>query len=91
MRRWYGLLLGADGRARLIKSLDGEKVLAEAPCEWILGRTYALELTVRGRAIIASVDGKELLRAEDGDLATGGIALVADEGRVGVDEVIVRP
>lgn len=91
MRRWYGLLLCADGQAQLVKSLDGEQVLAEAAYEWVLDRTYQLELTVSGADLVASVDGKELFRAHDGDLATGGIALVADEGTVSVDEVAVRP
>jgi hypothetical protein len=91
MRRWYGLLLCADGRARLVKSLDGEHVLAEAVCDWVLDRTYTLELTVCGSELVAFVDGKELLRAVDGDLATGGIALVADEGKLDVDEIAVRP
>ena len=91
MRRWYGLLLCADDRVRLVKSLDGEQVLAETEYAWELDRTYTLELIVRGGELVASIDGREVLRANDGDLATGGIALVADEGRVDVDEVAVRP
>jgi ADP-ribosylglycohydrolase len=91
MRRWYGLLLCADNRARLVKSLDGEQVLAEAPYAWDLDRSYRLDLTVCRGELTASIDGTVVLRAKDGDLATGGIALVADEGRVDVDEVAVRP
>jgi ADP-ribosylglycohydrolase len=93
MRRWYGLLLCADGAARLVKSLDGEQVLAEAPCAWELDRTYQLSLTVRGAQVSASVDGEQIFDLEDADrpLLGGAIALVVDEGRVDVDDVTVRP
>ncbi len=90
MRRWYGLLLCADHRVRLVKALDGETVLAEAACPWELGRTYNLQLSARGPQLIASVDGAEVLRAEDADLRSGAIGLDADEGRVEVDDVWVR-
>ncbi len=93
MRRWYGLLLCADNHVRLVKALDGEQVLAEAACPWVLDRTYQLALSVHGSQIAASVDGKQIFQIEDGDrpLAEGAVALVADAGRVDVDDVVVRP
>ena len=93
MRRGYGLLLCADHQVRLMKSLDGERVLAEAPCLWELDRTYLLALSVHGSWIIGSVDGAEFFRFEDTDrpLLEGAIAMVADEGRVDVGDVTVRP
>jgi ADP-ribosylglycohydrolase len=93
MRRWYGLLLGANKRVRLVKALDGERVLAEAPFTWSMGQTYALELTVRGTDLVARIDGQDVLHATDDahPLQGGGIALVVDEGRLDVDDVAVSP
>ncbi len=93
VRRWYGLLLCADGRARLVKALDGEQVLAAADCHWELDRTYDLVLSVRGDELVGVVDGQELFRVVDDDrpLLSGAIGLVADEGRVDIDAVSVRP
>jgi hypothetical protein len=93
MRRWYGLLLCSDGRARLVKSLDGEQVLAEAACGWELDRTYELVLAVRGDELVGSIDGTEVFRVTDDDrpLLEGAIAMIADEGRVDIDDVKVQP
>ncbi|MDP9315173.1 MAG: ADP-ribosylglycohydrolase family protein [Chloroflexota bacterium] len=91
MRRWYGLLLCVDGMARLVKALDGEQVLAEATCPWELDRTYQLELAVRGREVIGLVDGVEQFRIDDQHqpLSSGAVAMVADEGRVDIQDVRV--
>jgi hypothetical protein len=93
MRRWYGLLLCADNRVRLVKALDGEQILAEAACPWELDRTYQIALTVRGNQISASVDGKQVFQIEDADqpLEGGAVALVADEGRVDIEDVAIYP
>ena len=92
MRRWYGLLLCADNRVRLVKALDGEHVLAEARIDWELDRTYQLALAVEDARLIATVDDGELFRVEDTErpLLDGAIALVADEGRVEFDDVRVH-
>lgn len=92
MRRWYGLLLYADGYVRLVKALDGEQVLAETGCEWQLDRTYALALDVRGAVLRATVDDVEVLQVRDTDrpLTGGAIALVTSEGRVDYGDVTVR-
>ncbi len=91
MQRWYGLLLCADGTARLVKALDGEHVLAEVAYPWELDRTYHLELAVTGREVIGRIDGVEQLRIDDQDqpLLEGAIALIADEGRVDIEDVTV--
>jgi ADP-ribosylglycohydrolase len=93
MRRFYALLLGEDGKVRLVKALDGDKVLAEAPLAWEFGGDYDLRLSVEGNSIAGYVDGIEVVRAEDSDrpLRGGGIALVIEEGRMSTDEVRVRP
>jgi hypothetical protein len=93
MRRFYALLLGADGKVRLIKALDGDKTLAEAVLDWHFGGDYKLRLTVQGQSIVGEVDGREVVRVVDEDrpLLGGGIALVIEEGRMSTDEVRVTP
>lgn len=91
MRRYYALILGKDGKARLVKALDGNNTLAEAACTLEFGRSYALSLTVTGSRIRANLDGTILFEVNDGDLASGGIALVCEEGRMATDAVSVKP
>jgi hypothetical protein len=90
MRRFYALLL-TEGKVQLVKALDGDKVLAEAPLDWRFGGDYELRLSVQGETITGSVDGRELVRAVDSDrpLRGGGIALVIEEGRMSTEEVRV--
>jgi hypothetical protein len=91
MRRFYALLLDADGKARLVKALDGDWVLDEAMLDWRFGGDYELRLSVQGQTIVGSVDGREVVRAVDSDrpLRGGGIALVIEEGRMSTEEVRV--
>jgi hypothetical protein len=93
MRRFYALLLGVDGKVRLVKALDGDKTLAEAPLEWEFGGDYDLRLTVQGHSIVGLVNGREVVRVMDNDrpLTGGGIALVIEEGRMSTEEVSVGP
>jgi hypothetical protein len=93
MRRYYALLVCADGQARLVKVLDGERVLAEVPCAWELDRTYDLALTVHGTHLAATLDGAPLFDVDDVEapLTGGAIAMVVDEGRVEVGDVAVHP
>jgi len=97
MRRYYALLLCRDstgnGVARLVRALDGDTVLAEAPFAWAYGETRTFSLRVAGSCIRAAIDNLEelLFEVDDDALVGGGIALVVEEGRVMSDEVIVRP
>jgi hypothetical protein len=91
MRRYYALMLGIDGRARLLKALDGNTTLAEAACVLEFGRSYELSLTVTGGRIQASLDGRALFDVIDRDLPSGGIALVCEEGRMAAETVRVKP
>ena len=93
LRRYYALLLSADGVARLVKELDGTRTLAEAPFALELGRPYDLSVSVVGDRIAASVDGETLFDLVDADqpLTGGAVALVVTEGRVASDAVAVRP
>ena len=93
MRRYYALLLGDDGKARLVKALDGETVLAQKEFPWSTDAEYDLSLKVVGNRLTAAIDGEEVFDLEDDDrpLAAGAIALVSEEGRLDVDVVRVRP
>jgi ADP-ribosylglycohydrolase len=93
MRRWVALVLCRDGRVRLVKSRDGERVLAEAPFKWEFDETYDLTLRVDGDRYVGSVDGKVVLEAVDEDrpLREGAAAFLITEGRIGAHEMSVRP
>jgi ADP-ribosylglycohydrolase len=93
LRRYYALLLGDDGAARLVRELDGTTTLAEAPfSRRDYDAPHALELRVTGDRLLATVDGGELvLEARDGELAGGAVALVCEEGCLTCDAVRVRP
>lgn len=93
LRRFYALLLCDDQRVRLVKALDGDQVLAEAPFAWQLGQGYELSLGVEGSTLTAQIGGKTLFRVEDPTrpLLSGAVALVCEEGRSATDAVIARP
>ena len=94
LRRHYSLVISNSGLVTLVKSVDGdERVLGEAPFDFQLYREVQLGLSAVGNAITASVDGQQLFEVvdDDGPLEYGGIALLCEEGRVGVGPVTVRP
>ena len=89
LRRYYALLLYEDA-VRLVKMLEGETVLAEAPFERRYGASYDLRLRVEGSAIAASV-GDLLLRHRDDDPLTGGAAaFVCEQGSLSSERLSVR-
>ena len=89
MRRYYALVLNAAGSVQIVRELDGTTVLAEAPLDVEFYRTYQMEIAVEGSGITGSVDGETLLETQDDALATGGIALLIDEGRTATQAVSV--
>ena len=93
LERYYALLLADRKIVRLVKRLDGETVLAVETYPWDFGRSYDLRLAVQGNRIEAWVDGVLVfeVEADDRPLNGGGIALVCEVGRVGTDQVVVRP
>ncbi|HXV41963.1 MAG TPA: ADP-ribosylglycohydrolase family protein, partial [Anaerolineae bacterium] len=93
LRRYYALLLTEDSKARLIKALDGEIVLAEMEFPWRFGETYEFHLQVKGQQLSAGIDGQTLFTVQDTarPLTGGGIALVCEEGRMATEAVTVRP
>jgi ADP-ribosylglycohydrolase len=93
MGRYYALLLKDESRVQLVKVLDGETVLAEAPLAWQFGRTITLTIQAKGSHLVALVDGQQVLEAHDNDnpLTGGAVALICEEGRYGCDLVHVQP
>jgi ADP-ribosylglycohydrolase len=92
LRRYYALLLGDDGVARLVRELDGTLVLAEAPLERRdYGEPHALALRVVGDRLRAGVDRELVLEARDDALAGGAVALVCEQGCLTCDAVHVSP
>ena len=91
MRRYYALGLTDDGKLQLLRELDGTTVLAESDATFELYRTYRLELSVRGEALVGRLDNDTELSATDNGLAAGGIALLVEGGRTATQEVTVRP
>src|SRR5688572_24077173 len=93
LERYYALLLSNRNTIKLIKCQDGEIVLAERAFAWEYGQPYHLQITMMGNQILVSVDGALSFKIEDLDrpLSGGGIALVCEEGRIGTEEVSVRP
>ncbi|MCJ7622228.1 MAG: ADP-ribosylglycohydrolase family protein, partial [Anaerolineaceae bacterium] len=93
MRRYYALLLCDDGKARLVKALDGSTVLAEAHFAWEAEESYDLRLMVDGMHLRGWVDDRLLFDVIDTEcsLDGGGVALVLEEGHMICDAVVVRP
>lgn len=93
MRRYYALLLCRDGKARLVKALDGYETLGETDLNWNFGERYQLRLRVQGNRIQAFIDDQLVFDYEDGNhpLEGGAIALVSQEGRTATDQVRVYP
>lgn len=93
MRRYYALLLGNDGKARLIKALDGDTTLAEIDYPWAFGAIKEFRMSVTGNRIQAGIDGQPLFDVWDNDhpLEGGGVAFVVEEGRIMSGAMTVTP
>jgi hypothetical protein len=83
----------ADQKLRLVKVLDGEQVLAEAPLAMAWGHACHLRLRVQGVRLSAFLDGQPVFDLIDpaSPLLGGGIALVVREGTLATGDVSVRP
>jgi len=84
MQRYYALLLCHGDLLRLVKVLDGEKVLAEMPFRWEAGVEYELILGAQGPRIRAWVDGILMFDLEDTrlPLLNGAAAFVIEAGHM---------
>jgi ADP-ribosylglycohydrolase len=91
LMRYYAFVLCAGGIVRLIKALDGERVLAEEAFDWQPETAYALAMTFDGAHITCALDGRAVFSVVDDErpLLEGGIALVCAEGRMATERVRV--
>lgn len=93
MRRYYALLLCDDNKARLIKALDGDTVLAEADLPWFYNRDYTLRLQAEGTELRAWIDGELLFQVQDEvqPLTSGAAAFVVEQGHMTSEAMTVSP
>jgi hypothetical protein len=93
LRRYYALLLCHGRKARLVKALDGDHVLAETDFPWEFGNSYDLRLQVSGPRIQGWINGQRIFDVQDTErpLESGAVALLCEEGRMATDAVTVRP
>ena len=91
LKRYYALLLCDDGKARLIKELDGRTELAEKEFSWDWDTEHELRLEAAGSNLIACIGGNVVFEYSDTErpLLTGSVALVCAEGRVDFHSVSV--
>ncbi len=91
LRRYYALELAA-GNVRLVRERYGTTVLASSPLQWSLYTPYRLALTVSGSRLVGRVNDEVLFDLTDeGDLEDGGIGILLEEGRIGCEDICVRP
>ncbi len=91
LRRHYSLRVCPSGRACLVRCCDGETILAEAPCEWIVQRPREFAISAHGDLICASVDGRPLLEARDTLLDGGAAGFLLDSGGIVIQSAAVSP
>ena len=91
--RYYALLICRGEKARLLKVLDGETILAEEDLAWQLGRRYELSLEVKGSHLRGWIDGQLTFDMDDSSrpLDSGAVALVCKEGRTATHLVQICP
>ncbi len=92
LERYYALVITAQGKAQLVKALDGKHVLAETSFTFDWDDRILFELTVAGAKLRASLNHQLLFEIEDPDcpLLEGAVALVVEEGRMACEEVSVQ-
>ena len=90
MRRYYALLITGGGSVRLVRRCHDQTVLAEAPLHGRPDQPHHLTLTVTGATLRGSVDGREVVSASDPTFTSGAVALLAEAGRVEVNDVTIR-
>jgi hypothetical protein len=80
------------GRARLIKRLHDETVLASERFPWQVDQKYVVELQVEDNELQAFVDGRKIIEFTDTQqvpLTGGGVGLVVDTGSISAPAVHV--
>lgn len=92
LKRYYALKLARGGKVQLVREVDGTHILAEKEFSWELYQTYELELEIAGNHLTGRVNGEQVVQVEEMEMLDGGgIALLIEEGRLGCDDVEIRP
>jgi len=91
LRRHYLARWADDGTVSLIRVKNGETVLGSASLPWTLYEPQLLAVRIIGSTLTMTVGGKQLLSVDDagGGLDDGGVAVMCEAGRIGVDAVRV--
>ena len=91
LRRHYLLRWADDSSLSLIRVKNGETVLGAAPLPWTLYEPQLLAVRIVGSRLTVTVGGKQLLSVDDagGGLDDGGVAVMCEAGRIGLDAVRV--
>ena len=92
--RYYAVMFDKfdGGRAKLVKRVHEETVLASDRFSWQVDQKYLVELQVEDNAIQAFVDGRKILEFTDPQqppLNGGGVGLVVDTGSISTQAVHV--
>lgn len=93
MKRYYAMLVSSD-KTQLVATVEGkDTVLAETDGGWEFGTEYKLSVKVEGNKLSGYIDDQLIVEATDdtNQLTGGGIALIAEVGRIGCEHVEVRP
>ena len=93
MKRYYALLLVRGNTLRLVKVVDGEKILGEVDFPWNFGEEHHLGIGIQDNRIKCWADSSLVFDMVDDDqpLLSGAIALIVKEGRSSTRQVIVEP
>ena len=92
LERYYALEITKFNKLRLIKMLDGMKILSEIDFKMEFNKVYEFYLSVKGNFLKGSIDNNMIIEFEDNDnpLLFGGINLVVDSGTMIAEEINVN-
>ncbi|MBP5671287.1 MAG: ADP-ribosylglycohydrolase family protein [Victivallales bacterium] len=95
MCRWQGTrryisLTRRGNKLVLARQFYGETILAECDVDWKLGDVHDVKLECKGNDIVATFDGKKVLRAKDDKLADGAAGFVYSVGMLGIGRVEIK-
>lgn len=93
LRRYYAVVFAGPGELRIVKSLDGNSILAQTSFPWEPFHDYIVEVEVRGNEIRAWIDGRLKLTAVDLDrpLLEGAFGIIVESGCIGAGEPRISP
>ena len=95
MCRWQGTqryisLTRRGNKLVLARQLYGETILAECVVDWKLGDVHDVKLECKGNDIIATFDGKKVLKAKDDKLSDGAAGFIYSVGMLGIGRVEIK-